>query len=156
MDDYLVEQFSRFSLTNIQSKKCNEYNNCQYCGRTQQNFSFAPHCNFIGIFTCDNIKCKNYAKKNIYEYCIQNSRYPLTENIISKFFNNIFCGWYVLPFSFTYIEEGNIVLTITNYPEFSPESRKCKVSLNYLCQLNSLDINEVINDLQLELHNLIK
>jgi hypothetical protein len=81
--DNLTEQLSRCSIRNVTIK---EINNCQYCGKNQPHFLSAPYCNFIGVFICDDIICKSHAIQDIYEYCVHNSHYPFTSNIISKFF----------------------------------------------------------------------
>ena len=161
--DYLVEQFSRCSIKNDTPK---EINNCEYCGRTQPIFLSAPYCDFIGVFICDDIKCKSRAMGDIYGYCIHNSHYPLTPSIISKFFKNMKVynsdgfavdGWSIRPYSFTRIEENEIIVIITNDPEFMFDegSHSFVVTLRKLCEWNSLNIQDILNYLKHELDNFV-
>ena len=161
--DYLSEQLSRWSIRDVKIK---EINNCQYCGKNQLYFLSAPYCDFIGIFICDDIRCKSCAAGNIYEYCLHNFHYPLTSNIILKFFKNmkvynsdglIINNWHIKPYSLTCIEENEIAVNITNDPEFMFDegSQSFVITLKELCQWNLLDIQDVINDLKQELDNFV-
>lgn len=154
MDD-LISRLSRCSIKSHDSMR--EINSCEYCGQNISEFISAPYCDFIGIFVCGKPKCKSYAMGDIYEYCIMNSHYPITPNIISKFFNDMTIlhpNGYIInnlsarPYSFTYIENKEIIIVVAN-----DGSNSFVVPLEKICEWNNLDMQIILSGLKHELDN---
>jgi hypothetical protein len=66
-------------------------------------------------------------------------------------------GWSIKPYSFARIEENEIVVTVTNDPEFMFDEvpQSVEVTLRELCHWNLLNVQDVFNDLEQELDNFI-
>jgi hypothetical protein len=69
----------------------------------------------------------------------------------------VISGWSIKPYSFTHIEENEIVVTVTNDPEFMFDEvpQSVEVTLRELCYWNLLNVHDVFNDMRQELDNFI-
>lgn len=149
----ITDMFAKCNVNKLHlSDKIDE---CGFCNHMAYDFVNYPHSFILGINVCSDSACIKKAKDVIYNYCISEHHYPITTMTANDFsLMKLYSAdviWILEPYTHTFIENGNIYVTIRN--TFSGNTQN--ITLEELCKSNGLAIDKIIQVFQKKLHNFI-